>query len=286
MYICVHFWFKERSNCRDAVHTRGGSSTLVLVLKSLSVKCLTKYSWPSEALCLSSNHTKIQLQWPNTTHNISTTVHAMTKLFVPFCSAQDGESTDINCLEINCLEYKLILANCKNGKILMKCQVYNKGIFINYELLISLECTTDSEWNDVINLIVPCSDVELFILDTCISQELTTTTMFSFTCIVVFGAFCNWWKSAEAHYDSACAWSTKLGAWTHDWCTLKRLSWLLYYCCHRHCIGSVSNVAVGVTNPKTHQPISEHICGVMIWLCLVHNTSCSYALHVALCRIK
>ena len=30
--------------------------------------------------------------------NISTTVHAMKKLFVPFCSAQDGESTDINGL--------------------------------------------------------------------------------------------------------------------------------------------------------------------------------------------
>ena len=30
--------------------------------------------------------------------NISTTVHAMTKSFVPFCSAQNGESTDINCL--------------------------------------------------------------------------------------------------------------------------------------------------------------------------------------------
>ena len=31
-------------------------------------------------------------------NNISTTVHAMTKSFVPFCSAQDGESTDMNCL--------------------------------------------------------------------------------------------------------------------------------------------------------------------------------------------
>ena len=30
--------------------------------------------------------------------NISTTVHDMTKLFAPFCSAQIGESNDINCL--------------------------------------------------------------------------------------------------------------------------------------------------------------------------------------------
>ena len=30
--------------------------------------------------------------------NISTTVHAMTKSFIPFCSAQDGEATDMNCL--------------------------------------------------------------------------------------------------------------------------------------------------------------------------------------------
>ena len=29
--------------------------------------------------------------------NILTTVHAMTKPFVPFCSAQDSESADINC---------------------------------------------------------------------------------------------------------------------------------------------------------------------------------------------
>ena len=31
-------------------------------------------------------------------YNISTTVYATTKSFVPFCSAQDGESTDMNCL--------------------------------------------------------------------------------------------------------------------------------------------------------------------------------------------
>ena len=30
--------------------------------------------------------------------NILTTVHATTKLFAPFFSAQDGESTNVNCL--------------------------------------------------------------------------------------------------------------------------------------------------------------------------------------------
>ena len=54
------------------------------------------------------------------TDNISTTVHAMTKSFVPFCSARDGESTDIN--------YFVFWSHCKNGKILAKHQVYNKGI--------------------------------------------------------------------------------------------------------------------------------------------------------------
>ena len=56
--------------------------------------------------------------------NISTTVHAMTKSFVSFYSAQDGESTDTSCL--------VFCANCENDKFLMKCQVYNKGIFTNF----------------------------------------------------------------------------------------------------------------------------------------------------------
>ena len=30
--------------------------------------------------------------------NILTTIHAMTKSFLLFCSAQDGESADMNCL--------------------------------------------------------------------------------------------------------------------------------------------------------------------------------------------
>ena len=32
--------------------------------------------------------------------NISTTVHAMTKSLVPFYSAQNGESNDINCFSV------------------------------------------------------------------------------------------------------------------------------------------------------------------------------------------
>ena len=84
--------------------------------------------------------------WPQTTpftQNISTTVHAMTKLFVPFCSAQDGESTDVNCLAV--------LVHCENGKFLTKHQVYNKGIsrilgsFSKYKISIPLNCTVESE---------------------------------------------------------------------------------------------------------------------------------------------
>ena len=56
--------------------------------------------------------------------NILTTIHAMTKSFLPFCSAQDGESTDMNCL--------VFWTRCENGKILTKCQVYNKGIFTDF----------------------------------------------------------------------------------------------------------------------------------------------------------
>ena len=79
--------------------------------------------------------------------NILATVHAMTKSFVQFCSAQDGESTGVNCL--------VFWAHCEIEKIVMKCQVYNKGIFTilkyfsSYEIL---ECTVDSEWNGVILL--------------------------------------------------------------------------------------------------------------------------------------
>ena len=95
------------------------------------------------------------------TRNISTTTLVMTTLFVPFCSAQDGESTDMNCM--------VFWELCKNGKILMKRQVYNKGIWLIFgilswcEILISLECAVDCEWNDVNNFIVLCSVVEFFI---------------------------------------------------------------------------------------------------------------------------
>ena len=55
--------------------------------------------------------------------NFLTTIHAMKKI-VPFCLVQDGESTDMNC--------SVFWEYCENGKILMKCQVYNKGIFFNF----------------------------------------------------------------------------------------------------------------------------------------------------------
>ena len=73
-------------------------------------------------MCLSNNMGDSQNTSQKTSmlRNILTTVHATTKLFVPLCSAQDGESDDMNCLAF--------WAHCKNGKILMKHQVYNKGI--------------------------------------------------------------------------------------------------------------------------------------------------------------
>ena len=88
------------------------------------------------------------LRWPKVFKNISTTVHTTTKSFIPFCSAQDGESTDENCL--------VFWAHCENGKILIKRQVYNKGIllilasFSAYEILLLLECIVEFEWNHCI----------------------------------------------------------------------------------------------------------------------------------------
>ena len=84
------------------------------------------YSTSPECV-VDSDLTKISsLRWLfNTTHeNISTTIQAMVKWFVSFCLAQDGESTDMNCLVF----YEL----CENDKFLTKRQVYNKGIFVDF----------------------------------------------------------------------------------------------------------------------------------------------------------
>ena len=74
---------------------------------------------------------------------ISKTVHTTTKLFVPFYSAQDGKSTDMN--------YLMFRTHCENGQLLTKHQVYNKwilpilGKYEQYEILISPESAVDSE---------------------------------------------------------------------------------------------------------------------------------------------
>ena len=131
---------------------RNGSSTslesALNTLLSMVVYLNTWLIWWTTCACLQSHShciwivpvTKTRqyhsIQWPKATQNISTTVHATTKLFVPFYSAQDGESTDMNCLAF--------WAHCKNGKILMEPPVYIRGflpIFStsnNYEILISL----------------------------------------------------------------------------------------------------------------------------------------------------
>ena len=163
----------------------------------------------------------------------------MTKLFVPFCSAQDGESTDMNCL--------VFWAHCENGKNSMKHQVYNnKGIFTNfeyfseYEILISLECTVDSEWNDTIDFVVSRSVVELFIhrshknqafnaltlhettpLQLCLQQIIHVNVLccdawnsFETLDFMLKQNFCTWLKKCWSTSDSTCAYtqSTKLGA--------------------------------------------------------------------------
>ena len=97
--------------------------------------------------------------------NNLTTVHAMTKLFVLFCSAQDGESVDMTSL--------VFWAHCKKHKIStnIKSIIWNKGIITNfgyfswYKKLISLKCVhvVDTEWNKEITLIVLYSVVEIFI---------------------------------------------------------------------------------------------------------------------------
>ena len=71
-----------------------------------------------------------------------TAVHAVAKSFAPFSAAYDGESADMNCLVFWVLY--------KNGKIGVKCQVYNKRIFSNFG---NSECAVDS---DVVSNIAEC----------------------------------------------------------------------------------------------------------------------------------
>ena len=108
-----------------------------------------------------TTHTHTHTHTHSTAYKYSPTIHAMTKLFVPFCSAQNNESTDMNCL--------VFWVHCKNGKIWTNHQVYNKGIspilgsFSKYEILISLESTVDSQMNDVVNSVVSCLIAEFLI---------------------------------------------------------------------------------------------------------------------------
>ena len=61
------------------------------------VKCLVaEYMYFVVEICIQIFHL-IQKYSINKFDRILTTVHAMTKLFVPFCSAQVDESTDVNC---------------------------------------------------------------------------------------------------------------------------------------------------------------------------------------------
>ena len=67
---------------------------VVTMSSAMAVALLTMNSVESFSV---RHECKTALKLNNYT-NISTTIHAMTKSFVPFCSAQDGESTDMNHL--------------------------------------------------------------------------------------------------------------------------------------------------------------------------------------------
>ena len=125
------------------------------------------------------------------------------------------------------LRYFMVFwAHCKNGKLLK-----------------SLECAVDSEWKDIIIYTVLCLVVELFIEITKIqlltayyfTKQLCYNSIFGkykYACvvqtIVVLGALLKCWilclsiflqvvEKCQSTFDSACAWSTKDGAWTHAW---------------------------------------------------------------------
>ena len=171
---CLMFWAhcKNGKNLtKHQVYNKGISSILGSFSKYkilISFKGMVDSEWNDvinyvvscsiAELFIHREITKSRLQSTKSHTNISTTVHATTKLFLPFFSTQDGDSTDINCL--------VFWAHCQSGKFLTKHQVYNKGIFINlgnYEILISLEYMIDSEWNNVINFDASCSVAKLFI---------------------------------------------------------------------------------------------------------------------------
>ena len=124
-----------------AVSIKDGSNTSVIVLKSALSTFLEMLDGPFKHEVLVT--VPSQWRWAQVLQsytNILTTVHATTKSFVPFCSAQDGESTDMNCL--------VFYAHCENGKFLLKHQVYNKGIFTNFGYFFKI-------WN--IDIIRMCS---------------------------------------------------------------------------------------------------------------------------------
>ena len=74
-------------------------------------------------------------------------IHATAKSFVPFCSAQNDESADMNCLVFWVL--------FKRAKIWLNVMSIIRG-FSNFGYSEVLECAVDSEWNDVVGNIKIC----------------------------------------------------------------------------------------------------------------------------------
>ena len=102
------------------------------------------------------------------------------------------------------------LQNCQNlGEM---ASLYNKGIFTNFgyffswhEILISLECAVDSEQNGVIDSVVSCSVVELFITEA--------------TKIMILWCLTSCVHRSFASGKKKC-WSTSDNAWPCTWSTM------------------------------------------------------------------
>ena len=109
------------------------------------------WSLEDKLFCLSSNPITLdQAQVLQVYQNVSAT----TKLFVLFCSAQ----------LVSLLILIILSTTQRMAKFWWNAKVYNKGIFVNSGcfFLIWNYCF-DFEWSDVINFVVSCSVVELFI---------------------------------------------------------------------------------------------------------------------------
>ena len=97
-----------------------------------------------------------------------------------------------------------------------------------------VECAVNSEWNDVINFIVSCSVVDLFIHRNHKNPAFNILTLFSTNInVIVFADFASGWKKCWSTSDSVCAWSTKHGATVclyESFIMCELTSWFFHIC--------------------------------------------------------